>query len=161
MKIGIIGAGHAGLALAALLLRSGKHEVRIYSAPRHSAKLSAIMNGGGHMRFVDQPNSETMILRLTKDQIVSSILEIIEFSEAIYNTTPVTAHDQIFHELLADPNSRLRHLCLRKQRHGFRIRVQHRYFHRVSTGIKVYRKPVDLHALGAFGKRPENFSIGN
>lgn len=131
MKIGIIGAGHAGLALAALLLRSGKHEVRIYSAPRHSAKLSAIMNGGGHMRFVDQPNNETMILRLTKDQIVSSILEIIEFSEAIYNTTPVTAHDQIFHELLADPNSRLRHLTYINLGGGFSF-----FAHQVSQRAK-------------------------
>ncbi|WP_080569617.1 NAD(P)-binding domain-containing protein [Cupriavidus necator] len=57
MRIGIIGAGHAGLALAAMLLRSGKHEIRIYSDGRHSEKLSAIMDGGGHMRFVDQPNN--------------------------------------------------------------------------------------------------------
>lgn len=110
MKVGIIGAGHAGIALAALLLRSAKHDVRIYSAPGHDIKISTILGSGGHLQFIDGPNREEALLRLTDAQIANSMRDITQFSDVIYNTTPITAHHRIFEEILAHERSRLRQL---------------------------------------------------
>jgi len=101
MKIGIIGAGHAGIALAALLLNaSAAHNIRIYAAPGHTRKLNAIMRGGGHLQLMDRPNGKTALLRLADAHIAPSIRELVQFSHIIFNTTPVTAHDRIFEEVL-------------------------------------------------------------
>jgi opine dehydrogenase len=99
MRIGIIGAGHAGITLLAHIKTALEDDVLIYAFPDHSSKLKGILENGGTVRFEHRPLGTVAIATIQKANVAASIRELVEASDVIYNTTPINAHDDIFDEV--------------------------------------------------------------
>jgi opine dehydrogenase len=101
MRIGILGAGHAGLTLFCCLIHRGLSNIMIYSSPQHDRMLSFIVANGGEIRFSNKSKKIHLKSYLARHQVADSIEQLTHFSDVVYNTTPISAHDGIFDQIYA------------------------------------------------------------
>lgn len=93
-RLTVLGCGNGGMALAADLKLKGA-EVALWSDPNHASKFTKIVNSQGRIAFHDGDSSHTVKL----DVISENLEEVIEFSDVLYNCTPMVAHTAIFKQL--------------------------------------------------------------
>lgn len=99
MRIGILGAGHAGLTLFACLEQIGIR-ARLYSHPEHSRLLDGILREGGLLHLTNNASGATHTVRVCSDDVVQSAAQIVQGCDVVFNTTPVNAHDALFEEVI-------------------------------------------------------------
>ena len=90
-KVTILGCGHGGMALAADLTLKGA-KVALWSDPNHASKFDKIIDKNGQIVLHDDPIKNTIQL----DLISHNLSEVLNYSDIIYNCTPMSAHALLF-----------------------------------------------------------------
>lgn len=100
MKIGILGAGHAGITLIAMIINESLAAPKLYSHPRHSSKIHQVL-AERKVNLRDYRKPKNLAVCVKRGMITDNISDVVEHSDVIFNTLPINAHDEVFDEVLA------------------------------------------------------------
>lgn len=93
-RVTILGCGHGGMALAADLKLKGVN-VALWSDPNHAAKFNKIVAKNGQITLHDGD-----IINIIKIDLIShNLSEVLNYSDIIYNCTPMSAHALLFEKV--------------------------------------------------------------
>lgn len=90
-KVTILGCGHGGMALAADLKLKGAN-VALWSDPNHASKFNKILDKNGQIILHDANITNTIKI----DLFSHNLSEVLNYSDIIYNCTPMSAHAFLF-----------------------------------------------------------------
>ena len=121
MKIGILGAGNAGIALYALMLNDSGFDPIIWSAPGYLHTFEKLTSTERDVKFFYGHNEEPANIPRSRFQVTNSIKSLLGKCEYIVNTLPINAHIDVFNAICNALRKEKRRITLINFSGGFAI----------------------------------------
>ena len=104
MKVGILGAGHAGIALYAAMVRDGQtgYDPVLYASPSHIGTLKAVFSSAAGLRMIDERVDTGFSLTSSQLNVTHDVADIVSKADVLVNTLPINAHIPVFDRAFAE-----------------------------------------------------------